>query len=191
MHFSLQMLPPCRVASSTIMSLTFVVLLTIFLTTTTRAYIKADSTLSVGHLRRLVTKFIGPQLAKLFKRYEKIPLDGRFESSESSPRSFSSQDHHRHVSGLESVGSMSTHHYYHIGLDPINIMVSVSLLSLLFHTLETLLGRVGLKQPVVQARSDKWSDKDVVKMYDKIIEILKSVWTLTVVFTGGDCSSLV
>lgn len=46
-----------------------------------------------------------------------------------------------------------TYHHHSIGFDPINIVVSMSLLSFLLQALQGLLGRTRLPTPVVEART--------------------------------------
>lgn len=56
------------------------------------------------------------------------------------------------VSGNANYG-VPTYHHHSIGFDPINIVVSMSLLSFLLQALQGLLGRTRLPTPVVEART--------------------------------------
>ncbi|CAG9562580.1 unnamed protein product [Danaus chrysippus] len=59
------------------------------------------------------------------------------------------------TSGSSNYG-MSTYHHHSIGFDPINIVVSMSLLSFLFQALQGFL-RTRLPTPVIEARSSRQS----------------------------------
>lgn len=73
------------------------------------------------------------------------------------------------VSGNANYGAgtptTSTYHHHSIGFDPINIVVSVSLLSFLLQALQGLLTRTRLPTPVVEAKSLN-AVEDWVKKYE-------------------------
>lgn len=59
-----------------------------------------------------------------------------------------------HYGGHVSSGhGSSTYHHHSIGFDPINIVVSVSLLSFLLQAIQGLLARAKIATPVIEARS--------------------------------------
>lgn len=84
-----------------------------------------------------------------------IPEDNRINdvSTEMAARSFSN---HYVSTGFGASGNanygVSTYHHHSIGFDPINIVLSMSLLSLLLQALQGFLGRPRLPTPVVEAR---------------------------------------
>lgn len=74
------------------------------------------------------------------------------------------------VSGNANYGA-PTYHHHSIGFDPINIVVSMSLLSFLLQALQGLLGRTRLPTPVVEARTlnpiQAWTKKFEENLADK------------------------
>lgn len=68
------------------------------------------------------------------------------------------------ASGNSNYGT-STYHHHSIGFDPVNIVVSLSLLSFLLQALQGLLGRTRLPTPVVEARA--MAIEDWTKSYEK------------------------
>ncbi|CAB3254867.1 unnamed protein product [Arctia plantaginis] len=68
-----------------------------------------------------------------------------------------------HSYGTSHSYGAPTYHHHSIGFDPINIVVSMSLLSFLLQALQGLLGRARLPTPVVEARELQsvadWSKK--------------------------------
>lgn len=84
-----------------------------------------------------------------------IPEDNRINdvSTELAARSFSN---HYVSTGFGASGNanygVSTYHHHSIGFDPINIVLSMSLLSLLLQALQGFLGRPRLPTPIVEAR---------------------------------------
>lgn len=74
------------------------------------------------------------------------------------------------VSGNANYGA-PTYHHHSIGFDPINIVVSMSLLSFLLQALQGLLGRTRLPTPVVEARTlnpiQEWTKKYKDNLADK------------------------
>ncbi|CAH2269949.1 jg24543 [Pararge aegeria aegeria] len=69
------------------------------------------------------------------------------------------------ASGSANSYGVSTYHHHSIGFDPINIVVSMSLISFLFQALQGFFARTRLPTPVVEAKrldsrsSEKWNNK--------------------------------
>lgn len=154
-------------------------------------------TLSRSVMKTLISKILTPPLKKLYYGLDKIRetlssrekkadeiqkhekrnfleknLDEKIQKSNEiqSERSFretAQKSFHHHAAETESIHAVSTYHYYDLGLDPINIVFSVSLLSFLLHTLGTLLGHAGLTSPIVEARSDQDIEKDISDLFKK------------------------
>lgn len=145
-------------------------------------------------MKTLISKLLTPPLKKLYYGLDKIretlasreKKDEEIQKQETgniikkdlaektqkpneieSERSFREKNFHHHTTETESIHAVSTYHYYDLGLNPINIVFSVSLLSFLLHTLGTLLGHAGLTSPIVEARSDQDIEKDISDLFKK------------------------
>lgn len=103
-----------------------------------------------------------------------VPEDNRIndDSTELTARSFSN---HYVSTGFGASGNanygVSTYHHHSIGFDPINIVLSMSLLSLLLQALQGFLGRPRLPTPVVEARKlDSITSRPSINWDKKIFE---------------------
>lgn len=145
---SYRMEPWCKIVNLTlIMSAALsVFLIFLFLILQTDGEIKTEPSHSLFRLKRLISKFVVPQLEKSFFRRSatKNELSQKKilkEERKSISRSFQGipQQHE-----LQLSNNNPYYHYYHVSMDPINIMVTVSLMSLLFNTLGSLLDKIRL-----------------------------------------------
>lgn len=123
-----------------------------------KIHVNAQSVLEkIDHIKE--TKFNRKKLTHVFKNSEisqvESPLKTKeIDTKESEARSFN--NHYAATSyGASGNGNYGTPTYHHhsIGFDPINIVVSMSLLSFLLQALQGLLNRTRAPTPVVEARS--------------------------------------
>ncbi|CAK1555170.1 unnamed protein product [Leptosia nina] len=86
--------------------------------------------------------------------------------STASERSFTS--HYSPSSyGVSTSYGTATYHHHSIGFDPFNIVLSMSLLSILFQALQGLLANTRLPTPVIEAKSLDPVESFVKKLRDK------------------------
>lgn len=112
---------------------------------------KQDSKARKRNVLKLSASKEGHQIESPVLKSNEV-IDPSIDAAES--RSFSS---HYAPSGYGVSGNANyatpTYHHHSIGFDPINIVVSMSLLSFLLQALQGLLGRTRLPTPVVEARA--------------------------------------
>ncbi|CAF4851417.1 unnamed protein product [Pieris macdunnoughi] len=100
-------------------------------------------------------------------KFQIEPTDTGLKDTTEKSRSFTS---HFTTTGYGISGTAyggATYHHHSIGFDPLNIVLSMSLLSFLFQALQTLLANTRLPTPVIEAKSLDPVEKFVKKLREK------------------------